>query len=82
MDIDATGTKHIETNSQRKKRLAREFNDRRLTDAKEREQRIVERIAFEATPEGQHKLRVSRQNARQIITMAAGLSLVRGRGPK
>lgn len=64
-----------ETNSQRKKRLAREFNERKITEEKDREARIAERKAYEATPEGIEKARLSRRKMQQILMISAAMSL-------
>lgn len=68
-----------ESNSQRKKRLAREFNEAKELAIVEREILITETAAFEKTPEGQKEMRVSRRKAREVMMLGAAVMLAGSR---
>jgi hypothetical protein len=64
-----------ESNSQRKKRLAREFNEAKAQAVIDREKRAVERVAFERTPEGKSERYESERRRALLMSLPLILSM-------
>lgn len=64
-------TTNIETKSQRKKRLAREFNERKEKEQEERKQRVLARIAYENSPAGKRAAREARLKIAMMLSLTS-----------
>lgn len=63
----------FKSSNQRKKRKAAEFNELRDAQAAARAKRVEEKAAFNATPEGQQAMKISRKKLVTLLAVGAAL---------